>query len=557
MNPLNHWLINSRTLVKLLSIIFCGFFGLVHNASAGESTQLSVAEPKLIVVISVDQFSSDVFNKFRAHYAFGLKRLSQGALYSQAYQSHAATETCPGHSTLLTGSHPSRTGIIANEWIDQSISRTDKQVYCSEDPSQPSTDHNNFVVSANFLKVPTLGDRLKQVSPASRVVSVAGKDRAAVMMGGHQTDEMWFYNGSQYATLVGRTHMPQSVLRVNQELNRVLEFPTEPALPEMCQAYSKPLKVAGQTVGVLHAQSAKDGKAFRYSVDFDRLTTNLAIGLIDELKLGQGKAVDVLSIGLSGTDYIGHAYGTDGAEMCTQIDLVDRQVGRIINALDSTHVPYVVALTADHGSHDVAERHQMRGFPMDSRNDYTLRLSYINAQLARMFKVEPPLLLGVADAGDLYVSKSVPSALKAKVIAEAKRLYMAQPQVEAVYSHEQIAKVQPSTLPMDEWTLEQRLAASFDNGRSGDLIVVLKPMVVALTAGPGYVATHGSPWNYDRRVPLFIYQPGRGGFEEPLPVETVDLLPTLAALIHLDIKAGEIDGRCLDIDPSEVDSCHP
>ena len=41
------------------------------------------------------------------------QRLSQGALFPQAYQSHAATETCPGHSTILTGSHPARTGIVA------------------------------------------------------------------------------------------------------------------------------------------------------------------------------------------------------------------------------------------------------------------------------------------------------------------------------------------------------------------------------------------------------------------------------------------------------------
>ncbi len=72
-----------------------------------------------------------------------------------------------------------------------------------------------------------------------------------------------------------------------------------------------------------------------------------------------------------------------------------------------------------------------------------------------------------------------------------------------------------------------------------------------------YVATHGSPWNYDRRVPILFYGQGLGSFEQPLPVETVDILPTLAALIHLPIPAAEIDGRCLDLGGGGSDTCKP
>lgn len=42
----------------------------------------------------------------------------EGAVFPRGYQSHAATETCPGHSTILTGGSPARTGIIANHWFD-------------------------------------------------------------------------------------------------------------------------------------------------------------------------------------------------------------------------------------------------------------------------------------------------------------------------------------------------------------------------------------------------------------------------------------------------------
>ena len=37
------------------------------------------------------------------------------------------------------------------------------------------------------------------------------------------------------------------------------------------------------------------------------------------------------------------------------------------------------------------------------------------------------------------------------------------------------------------------------------------------------------------------------GFEQPLSVETVDIMPTLAGLIGLPLAPGSVDGRCLDI----------
>src|SRR6266576_4229270 len=78
----------------------------------------ATAPPKLLVVISVDQFSADLFDEYRPQFTGGFVRLASGTVFRNGYQSHAATETCPGHSTILTGDHPARTGIIANDWGD-------------------------------------------------------------------------------------------------------------------------------------------------------------------------------------------------------------------------------------------------------------------------------------------------------------------------------------------------------------------------------------------------------------------------------------------------------
>src|SRR3954466_4202306 len=157
------------------------------------------APPKLIVAISVDQFSADLFAQYRQHFTGGLRRLEEGAVFPSGYQSHNMTETCPGHSTILTGSRPARTGIISNDWFDQNAGRADKQVYCSEDPTVPGSTFKNYTVSTHFLKVPALGDRMKAADPRSRSVAVAGKERAAIMMGGYGPDKRWYWTGRSYA----------------------------------------------------------------------------------------------------------------------------------------------------------------------------------------------------------------------------------------------------------------------------------------------------------------------------------------------------------------------
>ena len=106
------------------------------------------------------------------------------------------------------------------------------------------------------------------------------------------------------------------------------------------------------------------------------------------------------------------------------------------------------------------------------------------------------------------------------------------------------------------WSLLQRAKASFDPERSGDFIVLLKPRVTPIfnTSG-GYVATHGSPWDYDRKVPILFWRKGMRPFEQSLAVETADILPTLAATVGVPIPPGTIDGRCLDLDEGPGTTC--
>src|SRR3954465_11170336 len=121
---------------------------------ASQSAAQAPNPPRLLVVISVDQFSANLFDEYRPQFTAGFARLASGTVFRNGYQSHAATETCPGHSTILTGDHPARTGIIANFWIDQQVARSDTTVYCAEDETSPGTSSTAYKVSPKHLLVP-------------------------------------------------------------------------------------------------------------------------------------------------------------------------------------------------------------------------------------------------------------------------------------------------------------------------------------------------------------------------------------------------------------------
>ncbi len=518
-----------------------------------------VLPPKLVVAISVDQLSSDLFAEYRPHFTGGFLRLQQGAVFPSTYHAHAATETCPGHATLLTGAHPSRSGIIANNWFDLSIGRADKKIYCSEDPTVHGSDSVNYTTSPVNLDTPTLGDRMKTANPRSRVFAVSGKDRGAVMMGGHTTDQAWWWRGKEFVTFVNRTGpVPVVVQRVNAGITAALNsgLPAYP-LPELCQARLREYPLAGKSsssVGTpIRALPANASSAYRNRPELDEATLEIAGGLVEAEGLGKGVATDLLAVSLSVTDYIGHRFGPGGPEMCTQIMALDAALGRFFARLDATGVPYAVMLSADHGGHDIPERNRAHGIPDAARIAPDLTLAALNSALG--FEREPAFF-GEGIGGDLYISPRIRGQARARLAARAKAWLERNPQVAAVFNGETLATTPIPAQPPESWTLAERAAASYRKGRSGDLVVLLAPRITPI-ADPtgGYVATHGSPWDYDRRVPAFFWWSGISGFEQPNSILTVDLMPSIAGLIDLPVKANEIDGQCRDLDSGPGSTC--
>lgn len=522
--------------------------------------------PKLIVVISVDQLSADLFAQYRPHFTGGLRRLSGGMVFPSGYQAHAATETCPGHSTILTGARPSRTGIIANNWFDLGVGRNDRRVYCSEDPTAPdsSSRENEYRVSTQFLRVPTLGDLMKRANPRSRVAIVAGKDRSAIMMGGRSVDQRWWWTDRDLFNNQSEHPPTPALTAANEAIRRAIAAP-RPALPlpPLCAARSRAVAIdvaSGSdpvTVGPgRFAREADAVSAFRRSPELDGATLALGMALRDEMELGQGPATDLLILGLAATDYVGHTYGTQGAEMCLNLLELDRSLGDFFARLDAAGIDYMVVLTADHGGLDIPERIRANGNVAAVRTTDELAPATMDQALRRDLGFSEQVLWGDAPFGDFYVSRTLSARDRARVADEAIRRYRASPRVARVFTAAELRAAPNPSGPPEEWSLLDRARASFDPERSGDFVVLLHPRVMPIARPSStYTATHGSPWDYDRRVPILFWRRGMAGFEQPQGVETVDILPTLAPFAGVTVPAGTIDGRCLDLIEGPETSC--
>src|SRR5262245_26619784 len=91
-------------------------------------------KPSLVVLIVIDQFPEHLLPRLEARFGPGGFRrlLEQGAWYTDARYSHAATLTGVGHATIATGALSAGHGIAGNDWYD---AEADHAVYCVQDPS--------------------------------------------------------------------------------------------------------------------------------------------------------------------------------------------------------------------------------------------------------------------------------------------------------------------------------------------------------------------------------------------------------------------------------------
>ena len=198
------------------------------------------------------------------------------------------------------------------------------------------------------------------------------------MMGGQAPDQRWYWDGKAWNTDLKAAPVPRTIAAFRPAFAAALAQPRAGLEPTaLCQARATPYQITPTlTVGNgTLARGAGDTRNFRASPEIDGATLAIALGLVGEMGLGKGAATDVLSVGLSGTDYVGHSYGSGGQEMCLQMLGLDRELDGFFAALDAAKIDYAVVLSADHGGLDLVERLRAGGVSDAQRldPDFTVR----------------------------------------------------------------------------------------------------------------------------------------------------------------------------------------
>ncbi len=526
--------------------------------AAASAAEGAAARPQLVVLLSIDQFRADYLTRFTDLFlpaetgdgkVGGFRWLMErGAFYVDAHHDHYPLFTGPGHSVLLTGAPPYKSGIVGNNWYDAGLGRVR---YCVEDPASPlvgvASQGDRPGISPATLRASTLGDELKiATGRQAKVWGLALKDRAAVLMAGRLADGVLWYDDETGAWISSRFYFPDGALPAwvgewnSQEKAKGIDayFRQEwkPMVPESAFArlftpgsrYANDPSALGtgfphEITGGLKAPGKDFYQAFATTPFANAYVLDTARRLIEREKLGQDAIPDLLAINLSSNDYVGHAFGPDSPEVLDITVRTDRQLSDFFNAL-AREVPgglahVVIVLTADHGVVPIAGEMKEAGFPAGAYDESALKKAVADALSASLGGEWNPQLV----ESNLYLGGkgSVESRERAEEVAA--RAAAGQAGIYAAYTRSQILS---GRLPATD--IGGRVARSFHPAVSGDIVLVSDPFWV-----PGRLTgtTHGTPYAYDTSVPLLVAGAGIRPGRYVERVSTLDIAPTLAYLL--------------------------
>ena len=492
--------------------------------------------PSLVVLLVIDQLSEDLLQRYEDLYTDGFRRLlDEGYRFDGATHDHAATETAPGHTTLATGVHPTRHGVVGNSWSERDGGDW-RGEYALEQANSPvlGLPDREGRGPENILRE-GLPNWILARGSGGKVVTVSGKDRSAIGMAatapGHvywlERDAGYFVTSEHYASRpadwvddFNSTEIP----RVYADTVWNVEVPE--TLRSRARPDASPYEESGDTEFPHRLSELADPTdpaevsdwRWTFTPFSDRAVTEFAIRAIDEEQLGQRGSLDYLGVGLSAVDLVGHRFGPYSLEQLDNLLRLDRELGRLFAALDARVGAgrWVMAMSADHGILEIPE---------------VLRDAGVDAgRLGRTERIE---LLAALD-GARSISGSSQEAAKAAALEL--------PFVVQAYTFDEIARGERA----------DSFAVLYGNAFSETRISDLEGRYgIFARIPPNYLrwganaTTHASPYYYDRHVPLIFLGAGVAAGRSSLPVATVDAAPTLARLANVPAP-DDLDGRVLE-----------
>lgn len=503
---------------KFASIIFLSLFFMKLS---GQSAYLPPDKPRLVIGIVVEELKYDQLEKFRDKLGDnGIKKLiNEGTYFKNASFQYMLTQSAPGHATISTGAEPSFHGITSDVWY---VPLKNELINCTKDLSVNSVggSFESGLHSPVNLLVSTFSDELAMASNRkAKIFGVGLRESSAIFSAGHAANgAYWFDNttGTWMSSSYYIKSLPPWVIDFNAMkfsdnfLNSVWS-PMKPAANYAdCLPDTSKFEIGFNGINYFPYDLKKirskgtgsvksDFSLLRETPFGNTLTTNFAIRLIQNERLGKDDVTDYLSICYSATDYIGRRFGPSSVEMGDAILRLDDDIKNLLNYVtDSLGKKNVlIYFTAAHGISEipsVLEQNRIPSGYFQQNQALQLLRAYLNAVYG-----EGNWVKGYSER-QIFLNRTLIEDARLSlddVQKKVARFLVQFTGVEAAYPYSAFEANDFGTGNL------KRIINNFSPQRSGDVIVTLNPGWVEKETD--YVTNYNSPYEYDSHVPLIWY----------------------------------------------------
>jgi len=460
----------------------------------------AVNRPKLTVLVIVEQLRADALEAAWADFGSGgFRRLAEKAAWFTSCQQLSSTFTSSGLANLATGTWPAQHGIVADEWWDYAahapVRASDEALLASTFPAEAADAGLRVHVVAMTRAEAAL------FAGTSEARQFFLDDRAQYTCNGAQPDWLDEHNRAKGSEGARDANWMALNAADGAPPLRILRYDPHHPLEFLALYKASP---------------------FGLAAEFD-----LATDLVVRDRLGQGSTTDLLCVIDGSTAQLGYETGARSPLMHQMLLHLDLCIESLWNQLNKSVGENKFNLVVC-GAHGVPRD------PKDARARMAVNGDSV-AQLVETALRNTGRHLEKYIYPFLYLDRNATAGG-----AETARLLAA----EAALAHPAVAGYYTAgggCSENDVW--RKRFQNSFYPKRSGDVMLSYRPEYVE-DFNQGRGISYGSLYNYDTHVPLFLIGPQfrQGVFD--VPVETVDVAPTLTRLLGIGDPSSSV-GRVL------------
>ena len=286
-----------------------------------EAVNPAAGNPRAILLIVLDGMRQDYFDRHGALLPTLSRLRQEGAWFGNTRVNFLPTMTTLGHASIGTGTDPRVHGIMLNSFFDR-LNAKSQNPYGSNTP--------------NTLMALTLTDLWNSKTDGQAAIIVQGGSfEAAAGLGGHGA---CLFNGRP---IILTSYSSDGSWETNSSCYKLPEYLKNQKSRQLWES------VQGKWMG----HDIANPVGVSRSALFPKFQADALIAAIENEPVGAGEFTSLVFANMKAPDYVGHQYGPDSPELEATLAEQDRQLARVIQAMEKKVGAnrFLVVVTADHG----------------------------------------------------------------------------------------------------------------------------------------------------------------------------------------------------------------